>query len=54
MQWNPIRIDIVYKLWGDMTMNPVSLLTGATADRIFDDLPGRTHGLYPALAALAA
>jgi 2-dehydropantoate 2-reductase len=32
-----IRADIWYKLWGNMTMNPVSALTGATTDRILDD-----------------
>ncbi|HEY8605840.1 MAG TPA: 2-dehydropantoate 2-reductase [Noviherbaspirillum sp.] len=32
-----IRTDIWYKLWGNMTMNPVSAITGATADRILDD-----------------
>ena len=32
-----IRADIWYKLWGNMTINPVSALTGATADRILDD-----------------
>ena len=32
-----IRRDIWYKLWGNMTMNPVSALTGATADRILAD-----------------
>jgi 2-dehydropantoate 2-reductase len=32
-----IRYDIWYKLWGNMTMNPVSALTGATADRIHSD-----------------
>jgi 2-dehydropantoate 2-reductase len=32
-----IRQDIWYKLWGNMTMNPVSALTGATCDRILDD-----------------
>jgi 2-dehydropantoate 2-reductase len=26
-----------YKLWGNITMNPVSALTGATTDRIMDD-----------------
>ena len=26
-----------YKLWGNITMNPVSALTGASADRILDD-----------------
>ncbi len=32
-----IQQDIWYKLWGNMTMNPVSALTGATVDRILDD-----------------
>ncbi len=32
-----VRTDIWYKLWGNMTMNPISALTGATADRILDD-----------------
>lgn len=32
-----IRTDIWYKLWGNMTMNPVSAITGATADRILAD-----------------
>jgi 2-dehydropantoate 2-reductase len=32
-----IRYDIWYKLWGNMTMNPVSALTGATTDRVLDD-----------------
>ncbi len=32
-----IRLDIWYKLWGNMTMNPVSAITGATADRILAD-----------------
>jgi len=32
-----IRQDIWYKLWGNMTMNPVSALTGAPTDRILDD-----------------
>ncbi|HEY1486352.1 MAG TPA: 2-dehydropantoate 2-reductase [Micromonosporaceae bacterium] len=32
-----IRTDIWYKLWGNMTMNPISALTGATADLILDD-----------------
>jgi 2-dehydropantoate 2-reductase len=34
-----IRYDIWYKLWGNMTMNPVSAVTGATTDRLqADDL----------------
>ncbi len=32
-----IQHDIWYKLWGNMTMNPMSALTGATTDRILDD-----------------
>ncbi|GAA4712851.1 2-dehydropantoate 2-reductase [Phytohabitans rumicis] len=32
-----IQNEIWYKLWGNMTMNPISALTGATADRILDD-----------------
>jgi 2-dehydropantoate 2-reductase len=32
-----IQQDIWYKLWGNMTMNPVSAITGATGDRILDD-----------------
>jgi 2-dehydropantoate 2-reductase len=32
-----IQRDIWYKLWGNMTMNTISALTGATMDRILDD-----------------
>lgn len=32
-----VRLDIWYKLWGNLTMNPVSALTGATIDRILGD-----------------
>ncbi len=32
-----IRRDIWLKLWGNLSTNPVSLLTGATLDRILDD-----------------
>jgi 2-dehydropantoate 2-reductase len=32
-----IRRDIWYKLWGNMTMNPVSALTGATTAAMLDD-----------------
>jgi 2-dehydropantoate 2-reductase len=32
-----VRYDIWYKLWGNMTMNPVSALTGATIDRVLGD-----------------
>ncbi len=34
---NSIRNDIWFKLWGNLTMNPVSALTGATLDRLLDD-----------------
>ncbi len=32
-----VRRDVWYKLWGNMTMNPMSALTGAACDRILDD-----------------
>ncbi|NRR33563.1 2-dehydropantoate 2-reductase [Oxalobacteraceae bacterium] len=32
-----VRYDIWYKLWGNMTINPVSAITGATTDRLQDD-----------------
>jgi 2-dehydropantoate 2-reductase len=32
-----IRRDLWYKLWGNLTMNPISALTGATIDRVLDD-----------------
>ena len=32
-----IQRDTWYKLWGNMTVNPVSALTGATTDLILDD-----------------
>jgi 2-dehydropantoate 2-reductase len=32
-----IQYDIWYKLWGNMTMNPISAITGATLDLILDD-----------------
>ena len=32
-----IRLDIWTKLWGNMTMNPLSALTGATTGRMLDD-----------------
>ncbi len=34
---NDIRYDIWYKLWGNMTVNPITALTGSTADQLFDD-----------------
>ena len=32
-----IQRDIWFKLWGNMTMNPVSAITGAPCDRVLDD-----------------
>ena len=32
-----IQREIWFKLWGNMTMNPVSAITGATCDKILDD-----------------
>ena len=32
-----IQKDAWYKLWGNMTVNPISAITGATTDRILDD-----------------
>jgi 2-dehydropantoate 2-reductase len=32
-----VRQDIWFKLWGNLTMNPVSAMTGATLDRILAD-----------------
>jgi len=37
-----VRYDVWYKLWGNLTMNPVSALTGATTDRILADPLVRT------------
>jgi 2-dehydropantoate 2-reductase len=34
---NRIRQDAWYKLWGNLTVNPVSALTGATSGQILDD-----------------
>ncbi|WP_323118859.1 2-dehydropantoate 2-reductase [Burkholderia alba] len=38
-----IRTEIWVKLWGNMNMNPLSALTGSTADRLLDDPD--THAL---------
>ena len=32
-----IQRDIWFKLWGNLTVNPISALTGATTDRILGD-----------------
>jgi 2-dehydropantoate 2-reductase len=36
-QTDDIQRAVWYKLWGNMTMNPVSALTGATMDVLLDD-----------------
>lgn len=33
-----IQADIWFKLWGNMTMNPISVLTRTTTDKILDDV----------------
>jgi 2-dehydropantoate 2-reductase len=40
-----IQQDVWYKLWGNMTMNPISALTRATTDRILDDALVRNFAL---------
>jgi 2-dehydropantoate 2-reductase len=47
-----IRRDLWYKLWGNMTMNPVSALTGALTDRILDD-PQVREFILPTMAEAA-
>lgn len=32
-----IRHHLWYKLWGNLTMNPLTAITGATSDRVLDD-----------------
>jgi 2-dehydropantoate 2-reductase len=32
-----IQRDVWFKLWGNLSMNPISMLTSATSDRIIDD-----------------
>jgi 2-dehydropantoate 2-reductase len=32
-----VRRDVWYKLWGNLTMNPVTAITGATMDRVLAD-----------------
>lgn len=32
-----IQRDVWFKLWGNLTMNPLSAVTGATLDRVLDD-----------------
>jgi 2-dehydropantoate 2-reductase len=40
-----IHKDVWYKLWGNMTMNPISALTGALTDRLLDDELVRSFAL---------
>jgi 2-dehydropantoate 2-reductase len=49
-----IQNDIWYKLWGNMTMNPISALTGATSDRILDDdlVSGFIHAVMAEAAVI--
>ncbi|MEJ3744388.1 2-dehydropantoate 2-reductase [Actinomycetes bacterium KLBMP 9797] len=47
-----IQTDVWYKLWGNMTMNPISALTGTTTDRILDD--ELVYGLVRAVMGEAA
>lgn len=47
-----IRGDIWAKLWGNMNMNPLSALTGSTADRLLDD--PYTHALVVRMMEEAA
>jgi 2-dehydropantoate 2-reductase len=49
-----VQKDIWYKLWGNLTMNPISALTGATADRILDDdlVAGFAHAVMGEAAAI--
>jgi 2-dehydropantoate 2-reductase len=51
-----IQVPIWYKLWGNMTTNPISALTGATVDRILDDpLVNRfCHDMMREAAAIGA
>ena len=37
-----IQRDIWFKLWGNMTMNPISAITGATTDHVLEDELVRT------------
>jgi 2-dehydropantoate 2-reductase len=32
-----VKRDVWYKLWGNLTMNPVAAITGAPVDRVLDD-----------------
>jgi 2-dehydropantoate 2-reductase len=51
-----IQADVWYKLWGNMTMNPISAFTGATGDRILDDplVDGFCQAVMAEAAAIGA
>ena len=51
-----VRQAIWYKLWGNLTMNPVSAITGATVDRLLGDpqLRGFCTAVMQEVAALGA
>lgn len=51
-----VKADIWYKLWGNMTVNPISALTGATADKILDDelVNGFAHAVMREAAEIGA
>jgi 2-dehydropantoate 2-reductase len=48
-----IQRDIWFKLWGNMTMNPISAITGATSDRVLDDALVRAFAVRVMLEAKA-
>jgi 2-dehydropantoate 2-reductase len=51
---NNIRRAIWYKLWGNATLNPLSALTGATADRLLAELKPFLLAGMAELAAVGA
>ncbi len=48
-----IQRDIWFKLWGNMTVNPISAFTGATTDRIMADPLVRAFATHVMLEAKA-
>lgn len=52
-QSDKIHAEVWFKLWGNMTMNPISAITGATLDRILDDPYVRTFATRCMLEAAA-
>jgi 2-dehydropantoate 2-reductase len=51
-----VQREVWFKLWGNVTMNPVSALTGATLDQILDDdlVRGFCSGVMAEAQALGA